>query len=44
MKVFKREAAKQDRIVRHASTSIGHFAAEKDAWSDEGTDYARAQK
>ena len=42
--VFKREAAKQDRIVRHASTSIGHFAAEKDAWSDEGTDYARAQK
>ena len=42
--VFKREAAEQDRIVRHASTSIGHFAAEKDAWSDEGTDYARAQK
>ena len=42
--VFKREAAEQDRIVRHASTSIGHFATEKDAWSDEGTDYARAQK
>jgi hypothetical protein len=42
--VFLRDAAGQDRIARHAPRSVGRFAAEKDAWSDEGTDFARAQK
>jgi DNA mismatch repair ATPase MutS len=42
--VFLRDAAEEHPTARHAPGSIGRFAAEKDAWSDEGTDYARAQK
>ncbi len=42
--VFLRDAAEQDRIARQTPASIGRFAAEKDAFSDEGTDFARAQK
>jgi hypothetical protein len=42
--VFLCDAAGQDRIARYARGSIGRFAAEKDALSDEGTDYARVQK
>ena len=42
--VFLRDAAEQHSIARHTPASIGRFDAEKDAWSDEGTDYARARK